>query len=317
MQKTQTLAALALALSVLPSSAFGQQEGEEPRAGAMNVYLDCEGARRACQSSHFRTEITFVNWVRDLADSQLHIIMTSSSTGSGDVFTMDFMGREELDGSDDQLTYSHSDTDSDDQRSQGITGLLAVGLARYSVLLGQTGPFIVNTPDDRERRLELPPGLQGDVDDPWDYWVFRVGGNVKYEDEDRSDEKSFSANFSANRTTEMWKISVSGRGSYANEVRVYSDLSEEGTAEEKDTGRGRLHVGKITNEGESVRWKKRAGRKPGSLIPTDLFSLPGYPGSGFCLKCPPTSDDSLRTHHHHRPTIQTGYSQRCCRWSRR
>ncbi len=68
------------------------------RAGALNVYLDCEGARMACQTSHFRTEITFVNWVRDLADAQVHIIMTSQGTGSGDEFLLDFIGRGNLEG---------------------------------------------------------------------------------------------------------------------------------------------------------------------------------------------------------------------------
>jgi hypothetical protein len=219
MKRTLFLAAL-VAASLLPSPSSGQQEGEEPRAGALNVFLEC--AARGCESSHFRTEITFVNWVRQMQDSQLHVIMTSSSTGSGDEFMVDFIGREELEGLDDQLTYSHSDTDSDDTRIQGLTGVLAVGVARYAVLVGQEGPFTVNTPSVRERRTELPPGLQGEVDDPWNYWVFRLGGDIRYEDEDRSDEKRYSANLSANRTTEMWKISISGRGSYTDETRVYS-----------------------------------------------------------------------------------------------
>ena len=55
-----------LAASVLlPTSISGQQEGEDVRAGALTVYLECDGAR-GCESSHFRTEITYVNWVRDL-----------------------------------------------------------------------------------------------------------------------------------------------------------------------------------------------------------------------------------------------------------
>ena len=150
-----------------------------------------------------------MNWVQEVQASQVHIIMTSSSTGSGDVFMLDFIGRDDLEGNDDQLTYSHSDTDSDFQRSQGLTGVLSIGLARFAVLAGQTGPFTVNTSEgQRDRRLDLPPGLQGEVDDPWDYWVFRLGGDVRFEDEDLKDEKRYSANFSANRTRDSkptWK----------------------------------------------------------------------------------------------------------------
>ena len=225
MNKAQALAAFLVGFALLPLPAQSQEVRDDVRAGALNVYLDCEGARQACQSSHFRTEIVFVNWVRDLADSQVHIIMTSQSTGSGDNFLMDFIGRGELEGNDDQLTYSYSDTDSDDARIQGITGVLAVGLARYALLIGQEGPFTVNTPAARGPRLDLPPGLQGEVNDPWDYWVFTLGGDVRYNDQDLKDESRFSANFSANRTTEVWKISFSGRGSYTDTQGKYSDGS--------------------------------------------------------------------------------------------
>ena len=233
MTKTQALWAFLVAYALPFAPAGAQQEAEDVRAGALNVYLEC--AARGCESSHYRTELTFVNWVREQGDAQLHIIMTSTGTASGDEYLLDFIGREELEGMDDQLAYSHSDTDSDDQRSRGLTGVLGVGLARYSVLLGQTGPFTINTPSQAERRMELPPGLQGEVDDPWDYWVFRLGGDVRYEDEDLRDEKRYSANFSANRTTEIWKITLSGRGSYTNTQGQYSsgtpyeDIRREGS----------------------------------------------------------------------------------------
>lgn len=235
MSKVRVLLTLLVASLLLPSSLLSQQEGEDVRAGALNVYLEC--AARGCESSHFRTEITYVNWVRQVQDAQVHIIMTSSSTGSGDQFLMDFIGRGDLEGTDDQLTYSHSDIDSDDTRIQGLTGILAVGVARYAVLAGGNGPFTVRTPTERERIADLPPGLQGEVDDPWDYWVFKLGGDVRFEDEDLKDEKRYSANFSANRTTEMWKMSLTGRGSYTDVQGEYSsgtpyeDIRKEGSVD--------------------------------------------------------------------------------------
>jgi hypothetical protein len=233
--KQISLAFLALASFLLPSALLGQQEGTDVRTGALRVYLDCEGARQGCESNHFRTEITFVNWVRQVQDAQLNIIFTSSSTGSGDEFMLDFIGREELEGTDDHLIYSHSDTDTDDARTQGLTGVLAVGVARYAVLAGQEGPFTVNTPEERTGAPDLPPGLQGEVNDPWDYWVFRLGGDVRFEDEDLKDEKRYTANFSANRTTEVWKVSLSGRGTYTDIEGQYSsgtkytDVRKEGS----------------------------------------------------------------------------------------
>jgi hypothetical protein len=258
MHKKLMVAVLLGVVVSLPASAYGQQGGEGTRAGALSVFLEC--AARGCESSHYRTEITYVNWVRDVQDSQVHVIMTSSSTGSGDQYLLDFIGREELEGEDDRLTYSHSDTDSDFERSQGLTGVLAVGLAHYSLLIGQPVQFTVTTPAEESRRLDLPPGLQGEVDDPWDYWVFNVGGSIDFEDEDLRDEKRYSANLSANRTTEMWKISISGRGSYTDVQGQYSS----GTPYEDVRREGSLDVRVFYSLAE--RWS--AGIEAGSSTST-------------------------------------------------
>lgn len=220
--KTRVFSALLVTAAVLfPPPATGQQQGATIRNGALRVYLEC--ATRSCDSRHFRTEITYVNWVRDLQDSEVHIIMTGQSTGSGAEVLMDFIGREGMEGIDDHLSYSYSNTDASIARLDGITGVLAIGLARYAVLGGQEGPFAVVVPEAYERVPDLPPGLQGDVEDPWNYWVFRIGGDVDYEKEDLDEERQASANFSANRTTELWKISLSGRGTFSLREGQYSD----------------------------------------------------------------------------------------------
>jgi len=222
MRNTQFLLAMLVAVSLsFAPPAQSQQGGGEARNGALRVYLEC--GTRSCDSRHFRTEVTYVNWVRDLEDSQVHLIMTGQVTGSGAEVLMDFIGREDLEGIDDHLSYSYSNTDADIARLEGITGVLAVGLARYAVLSGQEGPFTVGVPEAYEMVPDLPPGLQGDVEDPWNYWVFRVGGDVDYEKEDLDEERQVSANFSANRTTELWKISLTGRGSFSRREGQYSD----------------------------------------------------------------------------------------------
>ncbi len=215
---TRRMKPAALALIVLsflvPLASGAQEEGAQSRNGALRIYLEC--ATWGCDSRHFRTEITFVSWVRDVQDSQLHVIMTSQSTGSGREYVLDFLGREELEGYEEQLTYSHSGTDTDDERTRGLTGVLAVGLAQASIAAGYQGPFTVMAEDYPGTEVpDLPPGLQGEVDDPWDYWVFSIGGNVEVEAESRQDEESFSGRFSADRTTEKWKIDIGAYGSFS------------------------------------------------------------------------------------------------------
>jgi len=210
---------------VLPSASHlsGQEEGESVRNGGVRVYLEC--ATRGCDRTHIRTEVDFVNWVVDVQDSQVHLIITSQSTGSGQEYRLDFIGREELEGQDDHLTFATSDTDTDDERIRGLTGVIAVGLARYSVLTDHDLPFQVAVPDLASRVAHLPPGLQGEVEDPWDYWVFSVGADIDFESEQSEKSRDLGGNFSANRTTEEWKISVGGRGSLSKSEYDLSDGS--------------------------------------------------------------------------------------------
>jgi len=254
-----------------------QQGGQEQRNGALRVYLEC--AARGCDESHIRTEIDFVNWVVDVRDSQVHLILTSQSTGSGQEYRMDFIGREDLEGLDDQLTFSSSDTDTDDERIRGLTSTIAVGLARYALLTGHDLPFRVEVPNLAERVADLPPGLQGDVDDPWDYWVFEVGGNVEFESEDRERSRSFRGNFSANRTTELWKISVGGYGSLSKDEY---DLSDGSTyVDERDDWRlnGRVFyslaerwsAGVETGANSSTRNNTEVGAEIGAGIEYSFF----------------------------------------------
>lgn len=221
--RLQVLSALLVLLAGPLGPPLLGQQAEDLRTGALRVHLEC--AAPGCDEDHFRTEITFVNWMRDLRDSQLHVIVTSQGTGSGRQYLLDFLGRGELQGETDQLTYSHSDTDSDDRRAQGLTGVLAVGLARYALLVGQEGPFVVSSRAVRAAVPELPPGLQGEVIDPWNYWVFSLGGDVRFEEEDTDKSRRYSGNFNANRTTEMWNLTFSGRGSYNLREVVLSDGS--------------------------------------------------------------------------------------------
>lgn len=215
---------LILAFLLTPPSA-GQQGGGESRNGALRVYLEC--ATRGCDQTHFRTEISFVNWVRDLRDSQVHLIVTSQGTGSGQEYLLDYIGREDLTGVEDQLTFATSSTDTEDERIQGLTGVLAVGLARFAVLAGQDGPFTVGVPEGAVSNvLDLPPGLQGEVEDPWNYWVFEIGADIDIDSEQSERSRRLGANFNADRTTETWKISVNGRGSL---TRDEYDLSEDST----------------------------------------------------------------------------------------
>jgi hypothetical protein len=188
-------------------------------AEALRVFLDCRS--RFCDFDFFRREITFVNYVRDRMESQVHVLILTQRTGSGEEFSISFIGREEFAGIDDSLKYFSSQTDTEDEIRRGLAQSIGLGLVRYVARLPMA---------DRLQITYDAPGAQEvtpqEVDDPWNYWIFRVrvGGNLGGEQQQRD----FSGNLSlsANRTTEEWKIRLFASGRYSQDNFELSDGSE-------------------------------------------------------------------------------------------
>lgn len=171
----------------------------------------------------FRTEIDFVSWVRDRTLAQVHLIMTSERTGSGGFqYHFDFVGLEGLEGSDDRLEYPSLGTDTREEVLLGISRVIAVGLARYSVLAGTAeGIEVARSGSQRE----LPQGLvAGDeVEDPWNFWVYNLGMDGNYSGESRQSSFRIGGNLSASRTTLAWKLRTRVNGSFSRRTVELSD----------------------------------------------------------------------------------------------
>ncbi len=206
------LTLVALCLGVSLSAVASTAQGQESRSDALRIFFDCSG--RDCNSTYYRTEIPWVNWVRDRTLAQVHLIMTSERNASGGrEYSFDFLGQEELEGEDDLLTYMSLGTDTGEENLRGISQVLAIGLARYSVLVGAgEGLQVQRTGGARELTDRLVTGDQ--VNDPWNFWVFNIGVNGNYEEESSENERRFRGNFSASRTTTTWRVRLRGSGSY-------------------------------------------------------------------------------------------------------
>src|SRR4030042_5239736 len=67
---------------ILAPVSFGQTETaniEELKKTALKVYIDCD----FCDIEYIKTEITFVNYVRDRKEARVHVLISIQSTGSG------------------------------------------------------------------------------------------------------------------------------------------------------------------------------------------------------------------------------------------
>ncbi len=204
-------AALLLLLTGFMDSAplSGQVPGATPASSRLNVFLDCEGRECMVASVFFRTEIDWVNWVRNREDADVHVILTSQATGSGGrEHQLDFIGRGALEGSDDQLFSRSLGTDVEQEELDGVTTTLAIGLARYGALSGLRD-FVAVEPL-APRRADTQARVLGpqDVDDPWNLWVFEVSANGTLDWTKTRDSERISGNFMASRTTPTWKLEL-------------------------------------------------------------------------------------------------------------
>jgi hypothetical protein len=215
--------ALALLLLALPSRALpaaAQQPGTEVRQNALRVFLDCNAF--PCDDDYFRTEIGFVNWVRDRTLAQVHLIVTSSQTGGGgSIYDVDFIGQEGLAGDNDSLRVTALSTDTEDETLSALSRVIGAGLARYSAAIGQSAAFRIEAEDEDEDTDRLVSGEQ--VSDPWNFWVFELSADADMEGEDTESEKSYEASFEASRTTEMWKFELEANGSFSRDRRELDD----------------------------------------------------------------------------------------------
>ena len=97
----------------------------------LRVFLDCD---RGCDFEYLRQEATFVNYVRDQHDAQVHVLVTRQRTGGGGrEYRLEFIGREKFAGMDQVRLFVALQTDTDDDRRRGFKRVLELGLVPYAL----------------------------------------------------------------------------------------------------------------------------------------------------------------------------------------
>jgi hypothetical protein len=172
--------------------------------------VDCQSV--SCDYDYFRTEIAFVDHVRDRKDADVHVLITAQTTGSGGTeYSMKFIGLGRFQGVDAAMVYAASVDATSDQIRKALVQHLTLGLVRYAAE-SPAGPRL--TVKYAPETVKAGGQSRQEGRDPWDYWVFRVSGNGFFDGEESTSSKSFGASASANRTTEAWKVNLSFSGNY-------------------------------------------------------------------------------------------------------
>lgn len=211
------LGAALLALSVLAPALAAQ--APPVSQGPLRLFLDCQFG---CPSDYIRTEIPWVNYVRDRGDADVHLLVTEQDAAAGDLVTLRFIGLGALLGQDHELIYTSRNTDTEAQQREGFVEVLRLGLVRY----------VTDRPVREQLRLvylpppDAGPGVDAPVHDPWNNWVFQVGGNGSFEGESQSSSSEFRGFLSAERITDEWKLDLYASGTTERNRFTLSDGSE-------------------------------------------------------------------------------------------
>lgn len=186
---------------------------------APKVYIDCA----MCDLDYIRTEITFVNYVRDRKEAQVHLLITTLRAGSGGrEYTLSFIGQNEFEGINGTQKYFSSPTDTQDETRQGLVKALKIGLMSYVARTPIASRIAISYQEE-----EKPEAVK----DKWNRWVFNFSASGYFNGEESYASNSFRLNFSASRVTPEMKIRFSLAGSHSFSRFEYESETIESTLE--------------------------------------------------------------------------------------
>jgi hypothetical protein len=208
-------------------SADGQIPEHELKKNAPKVYLDST----RCDKDYIRTEIVWVNYVRDRKEADVHILGTLQRTGSGGwEYTFEFIGQKDFSDLKHTLTYASNGTDTWDEIRQGYVEVLKRGLF----------PYILHSPIAKYITIGFKQTFDPtSVEDKWNFWVFNVGVNGSLSGEKKQKFGSINGHLSANRVTPELKMRFGASGNF-NESHFEIDGSSITSTSEREYANGMI-----------------------------------------------------------------------------
>jgi hypothetical protein len=180
------------------------------RKGAVKIFLDCQ----SCDINYTREQLTFVNFVRDVTEAQVYILITQQNAGSGgSQFTFNFEGQGIFKGMNDTLVYTSNPDETATIVREKKTNMIQIGLMR----------FVARTPLFSEIEIRHNAGLeQEEVTDKWNNWVFAIGTEPQYQSEESDKQFDLRNSFNVTKVTPDIKIEIEMDQNYSQR-RVIDD----------------------------------------------------------------------------------------------
>ena len=183
------------------------------RNESLRFYLDCDD----CDLNYIRREIPYVNYVRDVREAQVYVLMTDQDAGNGgEEFTFAFEGQQEFKGLNDTLKFTGMPDATDENIRSTQLKMLKMGLMRY----------VARTPLYREIEISHSKSLEEqEVTDRWNNWVFEIQFSPDFEGEETYKSLSLFNSLNVRKVTEAWKIEFDLDHHYNRVKYNYEDTS--------------------------------------------------------------------------------------------
>lgn len=221
------LAAIGFCLS--PSSSAAQAAAQQQ--GPIAVYLDC---RSGCDGEFIRTEIGYVNWVRDREVADVHLLITSQGAGGagGEQHTLAFIGLRGFVGRGDTLTFTTNPTTTNDEERKLMVQTMALGLVQFVARTSSAASLrvSVDAAGGKAAAAQTAP-----KNDPWKAWVFEIGVSGSVDGEKFYKSRDVNLNLEAGRVTEAWKTGFEYSFSYRDNHATVQEFDNLGRVTSEET----------------------------------------------------------------------------------
>ena len=171
----------------------------------LKVFIDCSNTW--CDMQYIRSAINIVDFLLDNAAADVHVLITSQSTGSGgDQYQLIFFGQNYFNNQKDTLRFSTDPNATEFEERALLLKYLKTGLV----------PFIAKTAASKHIEISLQTtdttvaanADSSPTNDPWNAWVIRIGADGNINADANYKNANYSGNFSANRITDKLKTGI-------------------------------------------------------------------------------------------------------------
>jgi len=196
----------------------GWAQEKTAASSEVKIFLDCNAD---CDLDYIKTEINYVNFVPDRFVSNIYVLITSQSTGSGgQEIKLFFSGRDQFTGIEDTLTFYRKSVDTDDEYRKSLVQYLKLGLVQYLAKTNLADKIRISVESIDSKPLNALENKK----DKWNFWVFNASVNGFFNSDDFVKSVNVSGRINANRVTEKMKASISAYISKNNRKFSYNGI---------------------------------------------------------------------------------------------